>query len=221
MVVHWRHGLADRIQGHVHLPLHSVAVREQSHKLHHNLDDRKQQKLFIIPKLWQYCTTNSSTSTYHLRGFHVILMNETNSAPVVGRSPTVTFHSENFVLTSSLKHVNGNLSAFILFYFFQRGWQKQSQHTGNLAAALKLSITSEFYVLLTADATDVDVQISTFLNGLQVNVGLKVRIKSLILIWGKASNKTTAVHLAVLEFSVISHYLPCAEMCGYIFCFCL
>lgn len=37
MVVHGGHGLADRVQGHIHLPLHPMAVGEQTHQLHYNL----------------------------------------------------------------------------------------------------------------------------------------------------------------------------------------
>lgn len=37
MVVHGGHGLADRVERHVHFPLHPVAVGEQTHQLHHNL----------------------------------------------------------------------------------------------------------------------------------------------------------------------------------------
>lgn len=43
MVVHGGHGLADRVQGHVHLPLHPVAVWQQTHQLHHDL----QQQAFV------------------------------------------------------------------------------------------------------------------------------------------------------------------------------
>lgn len=44
MVVHGSHGLADSVQGHVHLPLHPVAIREQTHQLHYNLERRKNKK---------------------------------------------------------------------------------------------------------------------------------------------------------------------------------
>lgn len=42
MIVHGGHGLADSIKGHVYLPLHPVAIWEQAHQLHHNLDRKKQ-----------------------------------------------------------------------------------------------------------------------------------------------------------------------------------
>lgn len=40
MVVHGGHGLANAVQSHVHLPLHPVAVGEQTHQLHHDLHSR-------------------------------------------------------------------------------------------------------------------------------------------------------------------------------------
>ncbi|TNN83792.1 hypothetical protein EYF80_005968 [Liparis tanakae] len=40
MVVHGGHGLTDGVQGHVHLPLHPVAVGEKTYQLHHDLHTR-------------------------------------------------------------------------------------------------------------------------------------------------------------------------------------
>lgn len=49
MVVHGSHGLTDRVQGHVHLPLHSVSVGEQPDELHHDLVGQNQQRLIRFP----------------------------------------------------------------------------------------------------------------------------------------------------------------------------
>lgn len=40
VVVHGSHCLAHTVQSHVNLPFHSVAVRKQTHQLHHNLGKR-------------------------------------------------------------------------------------------------------------------------------------------------------------------------------------
>lgn len=48
VVVHGGHGLADGVQGHVHLPLHPVAVGEQAHQLH---DDLRTAKRTTAPTL--------------------------------------------------------------------------------------------------------------------------------------------------------------------------
>lgn len=84
MVVHGGHGLADRVQSHVHLPLHSVAVREQTHQLHHNLHGRnntsveqhisgqKVSGMFskaVRRRKYATSVTNSGTSAFHLMRF--------------------------------------------------------------------------------------------------------------------------------------------------------
>lgn len=48
VVVHWRHGLAHAVQSHVHLPLHPVAVGQQTHQLHYNLRARDQAQHIVI-----------------------------------------------------------------------------------------------------------------------------------------------------------------------------
>lgn len=45
VVVHGGHGLADGVQGHVHLPLHPVAVGEQAHQLHDDLHAAKKNSI--------------------------------------------------------------------------------------------------------------------------------------------------------------------------------
>lgn len=44
VVVHGGHGLAHTVQGHVHLPLHSVTVGKQTHQLHHDLGDKRERE---------------------------------------------------------------------------------------------------------------------------------------------------------------------------------
>lgn len=69
MVMHRRHGLADTVQSHVHLPLHSVAVREQTHQLHHNLQRRnKAQRCSHQKKNVSYTGTKSKSVNWICSG---------------------------------------------------------------------------------------------------------------------------------------------------------
>lgn len=44
VVVHGGHGLANTVQSHVHLLLHSVAVGKQTHQLHYYLRSKNKQQ---------------------------------------------------------------------------------------------------------------------------------------------------------------------------------
>lgn len=111
VVVHGRHGLADRVQGHVHLLLHPVAVGQELDHLHHHLQRGQSQRASTCSPQPNLPTPGLTSCPYSLqarragascRAQGTLQRAATPAAGLTSNSPLVYLASGTLTISSSL-----------------------------------------------------------------------------------------------------------------------